>query len=209
MFLWFEVFILLTIFVKFFKMWKLWNFYFFRLTVFDFFANGLPSVSFLAKSNFLGQNNWESAQNVVAINVCCIQWLSQIWGFNTQAGMYLSLGMFERISFRLEMCELFVKVSYVVCGEHLPLYKKEYNGTLRIKSQVKRGSRCKTEVKVCWLCDIQIGFAEVHTTEVCIREVLQQYGQLWSPPLPLHALAAARDGVNDRSNGRSAGSRSR
>ena len=26
-------------------------------------------------------NNWVSAQSVVAINVCCLWWLSQIWGF--------------------------------------------------------------------------------------------------------------------------------
>ena len=49
---------------------------------------------------------------------------------NTLAGMYLSLGIFENIFFELEMHELFVEVSWAVCGEHLPLYKKEYNGTV-------------------------------------------------------------------------------
>ena len=43
--------------------------------------------------------------------------------------MFLSLGIFEKIFFELGVHELFLKVSRAVCGEHLPLYKKEYNGT--------------------------------------------------------------------------------
>ena len=60
-----------------------------------------------------------------------------IWGslvpvrpnINTLAGIHLSLGIFEKIFYGLGMCELFVKVSQGVRNEHLPLYKKEYNGT--------------------------------------------------------------------------------
>ena len=60
-----------------------------------------------------------------------------IWGslvpvrpyINTLAGIHLSLGIFEKIFYGLGMCELFVKVSQSVRNKHLPLYKKEYNGT--------------------------------------------------------------------------------
>ena len=56
---------------------------------------------------------------------------------NTLAGMYLSLGIFEKIFFELGIHELFVKVSLAVCGEHLGehlrLYKKEYNGIVHLQ----------------------------------------------------------------------------
>ena len=65
-----------------------------------------------------------------------------IWGslvpvrpyINTLAGIHLSLGIFEKIFYGLGMFELFVKVSQAVHNEHLPLYKKEYNGIAIISS---------------------------------------------------------------------------
>ena len=53
---------------------------------------------------------------------------------NTLAGIHLSLGIFEKIFYGLGMFELFVKVSQAVGNEHLPLYKKEYNGIAIISS---------------------------------------------------------------------------
>ena len=49
---------------------------------------------------------------------------------NTLAGIHFSLGILENIFYGLGMCGLFVKVLSVIHSEHLPLYKKEYNGTL-------------------------------------------------------------------------------
>ena len=62
----------------------------------------------------------------------CLSGYLHIWNplfhvrlyINTLAGIYLSLGIFEKIFFELGIHGLFVKVSGAVGGEHLSLYKK-------------------------------------------------------------------------------------
>ena len=65
---------------------------------------------------------------------------------NTLAGIHLSLGILEKIFCELGIDELFIKVSWAVCSEHLPMYKKEYNGTKIHKA----GMLVYNKVFNCW-----------------------------------------------------------